>query len=74
MAHLERAIALKPEFAEAYANLGDLWREHSRPEDARACYARSAVLTRQDGLRLKSTLSLPIIPQSIEVIERGRTG
>jgi SAM-dependent methyltransferase/Tfp pilus assembly protein PilF len=39
-AHYERAVALKPDFAVAWMNLGNVRKEQARPADAIACYRR----------------------------------
>ena len=44
-AHLERAIALRPDYPFAYLNLGNVRREQGRTREAIACYQRVVALS-----------------------------
>ena len=68
-----RAIDVNPDFAPAPAGLADALREMGQVEEARQSYRRAMALDPDNqGLRARSGLMLPVIPQSGDDIAAAR--
>lgn len=72
LACYQQAVSLNPRYAPGFNNLGVLYRELGLIDEARKAFAQSNVLEPDAGLRLKSMLLMPIVPDSLEQISRER--
>jgi predicted O-linked N-acetylglucosamine transferase (SPINDLY family) len=68
----QRAIAIDPRYTAAYRNLGDALEASGNTQAAIDCYESSLRQTRDDGLRIKCALTLPVIIESNERLEQSR--
>jgi predicted O-linked N-acetylglucosamine transferase (SPINDLY family) len=68
----EKALALKPEMAEAYLNLGNIYYELGLADKSRQWFERAQLLKPSDGLKIRSALSLPGFYDSQAQIEEAR--
>lgn len=69
-----QALAVEPDSAEAHNNLGNALARQSEPEEATAHYRRALELKPTDGLRIKTALTLPVIPLSCAHLADARRG
>ncbi len=69
---LERALSLQPNYATAYCNLGDARLAQGNTAAALACFSAAIALEKNDSLRIKSCLVLPVILGTPDQIEASR--
>lgn len=72
IASLRMAIEANPRLAAGHSGLGMAFEHQGLTAEAIACHARALEQCRDDGLRIRRALALPIVPQSLEEIRFWR--
>jgi protein O-GlcNAc transferase len=68
----EKALSVEPASVAACRCLGAALAEQGRPEEAMARYRQALSLAPDDGLKLRLATMLPVIPESLEDLQRWR--
>ncbi len=69
---LSAAVARTDGVPELHENLGNALRRRGAVEEAEAAYRRAYRLRPTDGLRMRLATLLPVVPDSLEALERWR--
>jgi protein O-GlcNAc transferase len=70
--YFERAISLRPNFAEAWIYLGEALYRESRIDEARAALACAFASTSDDALRIRSAQFLPVVMGTADEVAASR--
>ena len=66
------AIGLKPQDTRPLINLGNAFRRVGLAEEAKNSYDKALKIKAHDGLRIKSTITLPVVYENVEHINQTR--
>lgn len=61
---LKEAVRIQPDYAEAWSSLGNVAALEGDNEEAKQYYEKSLALSPRDGLRLRTAMMIPAIPES----------